>query len=167
MTNVDAQKLVIAISSRALFDLDDAHHIFESEGLEAYSEYQIFKEEEVLSPGQAFQMVRKFLALNNHLNEPLGVEVILLSRNSADTGLRIFNSIEHYGLNITRAAFCGGEPPWRYIDAFGCQLFLSAEGSDVRVALEHGVAAATLVSQAASENEDDTLRLAFDGDAVR
>ena len=166
MAELDAQKLVIAISSRALFDLDDAHHIFESEGLEAYSEYQIFKEEEALSPGQAFPMVRKFLALNDHLSDPLGVEVILLSRNSADTGLRIFNSIEHYGLNITRAAFCGGEPPWRYIDAFGCQLFLSAEAGDVRIALENGVAAATFMSQATSESADDTLRFAFDGDAV-
>jgi 5'-nucleotidase len=111
-------------------------------------------------------MVKKLLALNSQLPDSLGIEVILLSRNSADTGLRVFNSIEHYGLGITRAAFCGGEPPWRYIEAFGCQLFLSAEGGDVRVALDNGVAAATLVSNATAATEDDQLRFAFDGDAV-
>ena len=166
MSAIGAQKLVIAISSRALFNLDDAHRIFEEEGLQAYSNYQIEKEDEALEPGQAFPMVKKLLALNSQLPDSLGIEVILLSRNSADTGLRVFNSIEHYGLGITRAAFCGGEPPWRYIEAFGCQLFLSAEGEDVRIALDHGVAAATLVSTAAAEHEDDQLRFAFDGDAV-
>ena len=166
MAEIGAQKLVIAISSRALFNLDDAHHIFQTEGLEAYSAYQIEKEDDILEPGQAFAMVKKLLALNQQLSEPLGIEVILLSRNSADTGLRVFNSIEHYGLGITRAAFCGGEPPWRYIEAFGCQLFLSAESEDVRVALANGVAAATLVSRAAGDMGDQQLRIAFDGDAV-
>ena len=166
MAGMGAQKLVIAISSRALFNLDDAHHIFQTEGLEAYSAYQIEKEDDILEPGQAFAMVKKLLALNQQLSEPLGIEVILLSRNSADTGLRVFNSIEHYGLGITRAAFCGGEPPWRYIEAFGCQLFLSAESEDVRVALANGVAAATLVSRGAGASESELLRFAFDGDAV-
>ena len=161
-----SQRLVIAISSRALFDLDDAHRIYEEQGLQAYSNYQIEKEEEVLTPGQAFPMVQKLLALNASLPGPLGIDVILLSRNSADTGLRVFNSIEHYGLGISRAAFCGGEPPWRYIKAFGCQLFLSAEGSDVRVALDNGVAAATLVSSVSNHSDDPQLRFAFDGDAV-
>ena len=77
--------------------------------------------------------------------------IAICASDSADTGLRVFNSIEHYGLGITRAAFCGGEPPWRYIEAFGCQLFLSAESEDVRVALANGVAAATLVSRAAGD----------------
>ena len=111
-------------------------------------------------------MVKKLLALNNRLDEPLGVEVVLLSRNSADTGLRVFNSIEHYQLPITRAAFCGGESPWRYIHAFGCQLFLSAEPQDVRMALENNVAAATLVSRNRGDSEGEQLRFAFDGDAV-
>ena len=146
-----SQRLVIAISSRALFDLDDAHRIYEEQGLQAYSNYQIEKEEEVLTPGQAFPMVQKLLALNASLPGQLGIDVILLSRNSADTGLRVFNSIEHYGLGISRAAFCGGEPPWRYIKAFGCQLFLSAEGSDVRVALDNGVACLLYTSDAADE----------------
>ena len=106
VAETSAQKLVIAISSRALFNLDDAHRIFEQEGLEAYSEYQIEKEDDTLEPGQAFPMVTKLLALNSQLTDSLSIEVILLSRNSADTGLRVFNSIEHYGLGITRAAFC-------------------------------------------------------------
>jgi 5'-nucleotidase len=166
MSEVSSEKLVIAISSRALFDLDDAHRIYEEQGLRAYADYQIANEEEVLAPGQAFPMVQKLLALNTMLPHQLGIDVILLSRNSADTGLRVFNSIEHYGLGISRAAFCGGEAPWRYIKAFGCQLFLSAEGSDVRVALDNGVAAATLVSSVASHSDDPQLRFAFDGDAV-
>lgn len=166
MAVMHPDKLVIAISSRALFDLDEAHRVFEQQGLDAYSEYQIEHEQVPLEPGQAFSVVRKLLGLNERLEEPLGVEVVLLSRNSADTGLRVFNSIEHYGLNITRAAFCGGEPPWRYIHAFGCQLFLSAEPSDVRKALQNDVAAATLVSRSRADAEGDQLRFAFDGDAV-
>ena len=166
MAESTSQRLVIAISSRALFDLDDAHRVYEQQGLQAYSDYQIDNEEEVLAPGQAFPMVQKLLALNEKLPDHLGIDVILLSRNSADTGLRVFNSIEHYGLGIYRAAFCGGEPPWRYIKAFGCQLFLSAEGSDVRVALDNGVAAATLVSSVSIQSDDPQLRFAFDGDAV-
>jgi 5'-nucleotidase len=159
-------KLVIAISSRALFDLDDAHQVYEQQGLAAYSQYQIDNEHVPLEPGTAFSVVRKLLGLNDGLSAAMQVEVVLLSRNSADTGLRVFNSIEHYGLPITRAAFCGGESPWRYINAFGCQLFLSAEPGDVRKALENQVAAATLVSRQRSSNEDQQLRFAFDGDAV-
>ena len=109
MGALGSQKLVIAISSRALFNLDEAH--LRAGGAEAYSAYQVEKEDEPLQPGQAFPMVKKMLALNAQLEDPLGIEVILLSRNSADTGLRVFNSIEHYGLDITRAAFCGGEDP--------------------------------------------------------
>ena len=108
MTQAEAKNLVVAISSRALFDLDEAHCIYERDGLEAYSAYQIEKEDEALTPGQAFPMVKKLLALNAQLADQLRIEVILLSRNSADTGLRVFNSIEHYGLDITRAAFVVG-----------------------------------------------------------
>lgn len=166
LADVQPEKLVIAISSRALFDLDAAHRVFEDQGLAAYSQYQIDNEHVPLERGTAFGVVRKLLGLNEDLSAAMQVEVVLLSRNSADTGLRVFNSIEHYGLPITRAAFCGGESPWRYINAFGCQLFLSAESDDVRKALENNVAAATLVSRPRSENEDQQLRFAFDGDAV-
>jgi 5'-nucleotidase len=158
------KKLVIAISSRALFDLTDSHKVYEEQGLAAYSKYQIEHESEILSPGDAFPLVKKLL----HLNELLGesrVEIVLMSRNSADTGLRIFNSIEDYKLSITRAAFSGGESPYRYIEAFGCHLFLSLDSADVQRALEQGIAAATLLPSR-SNTEKEQLRFAFDGDAV-
>ncbi|MBT6126231.1 MAG: 5'-nucleotidase [Halieaceae bacterium] len=159
-------KLVIAISSRALFNLDESHQVYQNDGLNAYSEYQVAREDEPLEPGEAFPLVHKLLRLNELLGGDQQVEVVLLSRNSADTGLRVFNSIEHYNLTISRAAFCGGESPWRYINAFGCQLFLSNEADDVRSALECGVAAATLISGAKQDSGNDQLRFAFDGDAV-
>jgi 5'-nucleotidase len=160
-------KLVVAISSRALFNLDESHRVYESEGLNAYQKYQIDHENEILEPGEAFGIVERLLQLNDYLDDAR-VEVILLSRNSADTGLRVFNSIEHYGLSISRAAFSGGESPYRYVSAFGCHLFLSTNAEDVRRALDNGVAAATLLprskkSQSLSKRE---LRFAFDGDAV-
>jgi 5'-nucleotidase len=166
MTQTLENKLVIAISSRALFDLSESHAVYEKEGLAAYSQYQIAHEDEPLSPGEAFPLVHKLLRLNERLGGESQVEVVLLSRNSADTGLRVFNSIQHYGLDIGRAAFCGGESPWRYINAFGCQLFLSTDAEDVRFALECGVAAATLMSSKGGGFDNDLLRFAFDGDAV-
>ncbi len=159
-------KLVIAISSRALFNMNDSHRVFVEEGLDAYSQYQVEREDDPLEPGEAFPLVHKLLALNERLGGDNQVEVVLLSRNSADTGLRVFNSIEHYQLAISRAAFCGGESPWRYINAFGCQLFLSNEAEDVRYALDCGVAAATLVSSKGGSSGSEQLRFAFDGDAV-
>ena len=159
-------KLVIAISSRALFDLGESHRVFEEQGLAAYSEYQVAREEEPLAPGEAFPLVEKLLRINQRLEGDARVEVVLLSRNSADTGLRVLNSIQHYDLAISRAAFCGGASPWRYVNAFGCHLFLSTEPEDVRNALECGVAAATLVSSKGAKGADDQLRFAFDGDAV-
>lgn len=159
-------KLVIAISSRVLFDLSESDRVFREEGLDAYSQHQIAHEGEVLAPGEAFPLVQKLLRINEKLGGEPRVEVILLSRNSADTGLRVFNSIEHYKLSITRAAFCGGESPYRYVAPFGCHLFLSTHAEDVRIALAHGVAAATLLSSPKTQRDDDELRFAFDGDAV-
>lgn len=159
-------KLVIAISSRALFDLNESHRVFLEQGLDAYQEYQIAHEDEPLPPGQAFPLVNKLLRLNALLPGDPRVEVILLSRNSADTGLRVFNSIEHARLPITRAAFCGGRSPYPYVSAFGAHLFLSTEGEDVRMALEANVAAAAILPLKAGASERDELRIAFDGDAV-
>ncbi|MFT5082276.1 MAG: 5'-nucleotidase [Lentisphaeria bacterium] len=160
------KKLVIAISSRALFNLDESHRVFETEGLAAYSKYQIEHEDVVLEPGDAFQMVEKLLKINEQLEGDPRVEIILLSRNSADTGLRVFNSINHYGLKITRAAFTGGQSPYRYIAPFNGHLFLSIDAEDVRRALEHGVAAATLLASNKENQNASELRFAFDGDAV-
>jgi len=159
-------KLVIAISSRALFDLDASHAIYEREGLAAYAAHQIANEDNPLQPGGAFPLVRKLLAINTVLGGEPRVEVILLSRNTADTGLRIFNSIQHYGLPIVRAAFCGGHSPYQYATAFGCHLFLSTEADDVRLALENGLAAATLLPSSNVQQEGGEIRFAFDGDAV-
>ncbi len=161
--------LTIAISSSALFDLNESNRVYEEEGLEAYRRYQIAHEDKVLERGEAFNFVDKFLNINRLLNKHR-VEVILLSRNSADTGLRIFNSIAAHQLEITRAAFCGGESPYRYIHAFGGSLFLSTQADDVAHALKHGVAAATLLggrsgSEARARGSEE-LRLAFDGDSV-
>lgn len=163
------EKLVVAISSRALFDLDDSHRIFTDEGLDAYVDYQVKHEDDVLEPGIAFPLVRKLLALNDETEENPRVEVILLSRNSGDTGLRIFNSIQHYGLDIVRAAFTNGASPYAYIPAFGAHLFLSANADDVMRALTAGYAAATILPSRAAKDEDagsGQLRIAFDGDAV-
>lgn len=157
-------KLVIGISSRALFDLEESHRVFETDGREAYCNYQIDHEENVLEPGVAFGLVRKLLSLNEADSER--VEVILLSRNSADTGLRIFNSIAHHALPISRAAFTSGTSPYRYVGAFGADLFLSADPDDVRAALKAGCAAATIVPGHSLAGADGVLKIAFDGDAV-
>jgi len=160
------KKLVIAISSRALFDLEAAHEIFESEGVDAYCKYQIERESEVLGQGVAFPLVQKLLKLNDNDDGGIQVEVILLSRNSADTGLRVFNSIEHYQLEIVRAAFSGGEMPYRYVRPFGAHLFLSADPEDVKAALDSGLAAATILPSKANDSGESLVRIAFDGDAV-
>ena len=165
MSQPSIDQLVIAISSRALFDLSESHRVYEEEGLDAYQKYQIAREEEPLQPGDAFSLVKKLLHLNELLDQS-PVEVILLSRNSADTGLRIFNSIAHYGLDISRAAFCSGDSPYRYISAFNSHLFLSTDGADVRQALELGVAAATILPSKTSTTQQGLLKIAFDGDAV-
>ena len=165
------KRLTVAISSRALFDLDASNRVFEEDGLEAYRRFQIANEDRPLDPGEGFRFVKKLLNINSLISEP-GIEVILLSRNSADTGLRIFNSIKAHELDISRAAFCGGDNPYKYITAFDCDLFLSTLADDVLHALAHGVAAATLLPNAAPANTgqaaaiDSSLRLAFDGDSV-
>lgn len=174
------KKLIVATSSSALFDLTESDQVFREQGLKAYAEYQIAMEETPLEPGGAFALVRKLLRINSLLAKQLSegpsqapgeespdvVEVILLSRNTADTGLRVFNSIEHYNLPIVRAAFTGGAAPYRYVEPFGCQLFLSINPADVRSALEQGVAAATILPSNSEDLDSETLHFAFDGDAV-
>jgi len=161
------ERLVVAITARALFDLETTHAVFEGEGLDAYATYQRERENEVLEPGIAFPLVRKLLSLNEGAPaDAPRVEVVLLSRNSSDTGLRIFNSIEHHGLAISRAVFTSGEPTTPYIQPFGAQLFLSANPESVRTALAAGVAAATILPAKAAAQVHDQLRIAFDGDAV-
>jgi len=133
----DAAQLTVAISSRALFDLEESHRVFETEGIAAYCAYQIERESEALRPGVAFTLVRKLLQINNSDGKPFA-QVVLVSRNSADTGLRVFNSIAHHGLNIKSAAFTGVPDPWRYTPTSDTHLFSSANSGSVRVALREG-----------------------------
>lgn len=172
----DTKKMVVAISSRALFDLHESHRVYIEQGVDAYCKYQIEHENEVLKPGVAFPLVQKLLKLNQLGAKRELVEVILLSRNSADTGLRVFNSIQEHDLPISRAAFTSGNSPFRYVEPFGADVFLSSDPTDVASTLEKGFAAATMLpaksSLTASANSDvdnanqDKLCIAFDGDAV-
>lgn len=155
--------MIIAISSRALFNLDESHKIFKEQGVEAYAEHQEENEKVVLQSGVGFSLVKKLLALNS-TRDP--IDVILLSRNSADTGLRIFNSIEHYGLNISKAAFTCGESTHNLVGTFEADLFLSSNYQDVQKALESGFAAASILGSDSQEPHETQLRIAFDGDAV-
>ena len=161
--------LVIGISSRALFDLEKENRLFEEQGLEAYAKYQVAHEKEPLGKGAAFQLTEAFLRLNDLIPGKRLVEVIVMSRNSPDTSLRIFNSIHAYGLDITRAALVGGAEVTPYLRAFKTDLFLSAYGPDVREAVDAGVAAGQILTDSVSDAEDSGqggIRIAFDGDAV-
>ena len=158
-------RLVVAISSRALFDLEESHRIFTEQGLEAYSRYQVQHEDVLLQRGVAYGLVQKLLDLNRD-GAQKRVEVILLSHNSADTGLRVFNSIQHHGLDISLAAFTNGASPWRYVEPFSADLFLSADAADVVKALDAGYAAAAIVPSRVAARQEGELRIAFDGDAV-
>jgi 5'-nucleotidase len=164
----DTVRLIVAISSRALFDLSESHRLFETQGVDVYRQYQVTHESDILEPGVAFPLVKKLMNLNAKLGERGRVEVILLSRNTSDTGLRVLTSAHHHGLDIARAAFTGGASPYRYVTAFGAHLFLSADPLDVRLALDAGCAAATVLpsSPLTAGDEDEQVRIAFDGDAV-
>ena len=158
--------LVIGISSRAMFDLEAENRIFETQGLKAYEEYQVLHEKDILPKGPAFPLVRAFLELNKLQPERL-VEVIVMSRNSPNTSLRIFNSIDHYGLDVTRAALSGGAPVAPYLKPFETDLFLSAYRPDVQDAINSGIAAGMILTGTSPERDPSgQIRIAFDGDAV-
>ena len=129
--------LVVGISSRALFDLEEANKIFETQGLDAYREYQIQHEDDILKPGAGFGLVKNLLNINEKTSKKL-VEVIVMSRNSAETSLRIINSLKHYGFDIGRMVMSGGEDISRYLKAFGVDLFLSCNENDVSNAINAG-----------------------------
>jgi 5'-nucleotidase len=159
--------LTIAVSSRALFRMEDSHAIFMSDGANAFDNFQRENEHVTLQPGVAFPLVKKLLALNTH---PKGkrdrVEVVLLSRNSPDAGLRVMRSISEYGLDIERALFTQGKDRFRYAKALNTDLFLSVNSDDVRIALENGVAAAAMMPQSESALLEGDIKIAFDGDSV-
>lgn len=162
--------LVIGISSRALFDLEEENEIYEGQGLEAYSAYQIEHENDVLKPGAGFPLIKALHKLNALVEGRRLTEIIIMSRNSADTSLRIFNSIEHYGLDISRAALIGGNSIAPYLDAFKTDLFLSANEEDVQKAINANIAAGLICTQRDMQfDETDAIKqikIAFDGDAV-
>ncbi len=159
--------LVIGISSRALFDLEKEDKIFQEQGVDEYIRYQVEHESETLRKGAGFPLVEAILRLNSLVPERRQTEVVIMSRNNADSGLRIFNSINHYGLDITRAAFTGGASLAPYLRAFDVDLFLSATEMDVQQAINAGVAAALIYEPPSNfDPKADQLRIAFDGDAV-
>ena len=176
-------KLVVAISSRALFDFEEENEVFEQGDDRAYMRLQLSRLEQPAKPGVAFSMIKKLLAFNTSsasrialpgeapaetgpLSQP--VEVVILSRNDPVSGMRVFRSAQHYGLPIQRGSFTRGQPPWRYLKPLHANLFLSAHLSDVRAALEAGVPAAQVYPQSAhaSDAHPHEVRIAFDGDAV-
>ena len=161
-------KLVVGISSRALFDLEAENKIFEEQGLDAYIEYQREHENDILKPGTAFPLIKALHNLNcedRHLTE-----IIIMSKNSTDTSMRIFNSINHYGLDISRAALVSGMPIAPYFEAFKTDLFLSADENDVQEAINANIAAGIICSHDNLPIDPDEnipqIRIAFDGDAV-
>jgi 5'-nucleotidase len=159
-------RLVVAISSRALFDFEDENRVFEASDDRAYMQLQLQRLEQPARPGVAFSLVHKLLAFNA-LDQAL-VEVVILSRNDPVSGMRVFRSCQHYGLPIERGVFTRGQSPWRYVKALNAHLFLSVNESDVRSALAAGVAAARVYphSAHASDAHPNEVRIAFDGDAV-
>ena len=185
MANLDGQ-LVVAISSRALFDFEEENRVFE-EGMAkpqrdgskrdaAYMQLQLERLDVPAKPGVAFSLVKKLLAFNDVPETPgeaqasgkQRVEVVILSRNDPVSGMRVFRSAQHYGLKIQRGTFNRGEPPWRYLKPLHANLFLSTHLSDVRAALDAGVPAAQVYphSAHASDQHPHEVRIAFDGDAV-
>lgn len=166
MTSLDG-RLVVALSSRALFDFEEENELFETGDDRAYMRLQLERMEQPARPGVAYPLVRKLLAFN--LDGSARVEVVLLSRNDPVSGMRAFRSAKHHGLSIERGMFTRGRPPYRYLDALGAHLFLSMNEADVRAALAAGFPAARVLPHRAAAEADDSdgeIRIAFDGDAV-
>jgi 5'-nucleotidase len=162
--NLEGQ-LVVAISSRALFDFEEENQVFEASDDRAYMQLQLQRLDQPARPGVAFSLVHKLLAFNT---EAPRVEVVILSRNDPVSGMRVFRSAQHFQLPVQRGVFTRGQSPWRYLRPLNANLFLSANEADVRSALEAGVPAARVYphSARASDAHPGEVRIAFDGDAV-
>lgn len=158
-------KLVVAVASSALFDLRESDEVFRTKGEDAYREFQRENENRILAPGVAFPLIKRLLSLNDDKEEAL-VEVMLFSRNDPDTGLRVFKSIQHYDLPITRAVFVTGRNPFEYMKAFNASLFLSGNQEDVRQAINNGMPAGYVEETEYVDDDDEELRIAFDFDGV-
>ncbi len=164
-TSLDG-RLVVAISSRALFDFEDENRVFEASDDRAYMQLQLQRLEQPARAGVAFSLVNKLLAFNR--DDAALVEVVILSRNDPVSGMRVFRSCQHYGLAVERGVFTRGQSPWRYLKPLNAHLFLSTNEADVRSALAAGVPAARVYphSAHASVAHPNEVRIAFDGDAV-
>lgn len=169
-------KIVVGISSRALFDLGKENKIFEEQGIDRYCAYQVAHENEILKPGAGFPLVKALLELNNLQEGTERVEVIIMSRNSPDTSLRIFNAIRHYKLPITRSVLTSGSSIAPYLKAFKTDLFLSMCEEDVQAAVNAGIAAGILYDNGMGRHADEEknadrekrgpVKIAFDADSV-
>ncbi len=161
------KRLVIGLASSALFNLDESDRVFQEMGEDAYRNYQREHQHDVLEKGVAFPFIKRLLTLNELNPQDPPVEVVLLSRNDPDTGMRVMHSIEHYGLNMTRALFLQGREPYKYIEALNISLFLSANEQDVKEAINAGYSAGqVLESNINDDDTDEELRIAFDFDGV-
>ncbi len=165
------RKMVIGVSSRALFDLTVENEIFETQGLEAYCSYQVEHEQDILKPGPGFRLIKSLLRLNEYSGRKDLVEVIIMSRNNPDTSLRVFNAIAYYGLAITRSVLVSGASLAPYLAAFHTDLFLSACEEDVQCAIDAGIAAGIICTEKTAQiipmpTAASQIRIAFDGDAV-
>lgn len=159
--------LVIGVSSRALFDLEEANRVYEAEGLDAYIRYQVERADDLLKPGAGFPLIRAILDLNKQTADKRVAEVVITSRNSPQTSLRMFSAIAHYDLDIQHAALSGGASIAPYLHAFDVDLFLSASEVDVQAANAAGVAAGLIFGMPANLDERvDPIRIGFDADAV-
>ena len=161
------EKLVVGVSSTALFNLEKEDNIFEQEGLKKYRQYQIKNKEVILTKGLAFPFIKRFLNINKFYPNESPVEVVLFSKNSPETGIRIFNSIKHHGLDISRGALTSGQSPHSFIPAFNISLFLSTNENDVKEAIVANYPAGIFIkTPVIDENDETELRVAFDFDGV-
>lgn len=160
------KKLVVGISSNALFDLRREDEIYEKEGLDAYRKYQVEHKADILETGVAYPFIKRFLRINEIYAKEQPIEVVLLSRNSPETGVRIFNSIREYDLKITRAAFMSGGSAINYIPAFNISLFLATNEKDVKEAIEANLPAGRILQTDIHDDDTFELRVAFDFDGV-
>jgi len=161
------RKLVIAVSSSAVFDMAEANTVFETEGEEAYRQYQRKRLDEPFTQGVAFQFIKRLLGLNSVWKDEEPVQVVVLSRNDPDSGRRFFRSCANYKLDITRGVFLSGKSPHPYVPAFNASLFLSATQADVQAAIHAGLPAGLVIPTSAKDDDaDKELRIAFDFDGV-
>ncbi len=165
MSSLDG-KLVVAISSRALFDFEQENQVYEQQSDVAYMKYQLDRIDQPANPGVAYPLIKKLLSFNQDGTER--VVVVILSRNDPVSGLRIFRAAEAMNLNIQRGVFTRGRAAHRYLNPLGANLFLSADSVDVKGALESGFPAAQVFANSIvdANRHPQELRIAFDGDAV-